>query len=61
MTDFRELRQSAVYVRDTAPDSWTERVATALIEIIDNPSLVTPEGYSLVKKPELLGKGVPPR
>ena len=59
--DFKDLRQNAVYVRDTAGDSWTEGVANALIQIIDNPALVVPEGYSLVRKPELLGKGVPQR
>ena len=59
--DFKTLRQNAVYVRDTAGDSWTEGVASALIQIIDNPALVIPEGFSLVKKPDLLGKGVPQR
>ena len=59
--DFKTLRQNAVYVRDSAGDSWTEGVANALIQIIDNPALVVPEGFSLVKKPELLGKGVPQR
>ena len=57
--DFKTLRQNAVHVRDSAGDSWTEGVANALIQIIDNPALVVPEGYSLVKKPELIGKGVP--
>ena len=57
--DFKTLRQNAVYVRDTAGDSWTEGVASALIQIIDNPVLVVPEGYSLVRKPELLDKGIP--
>jgi hypothetical protein len=61
MTDWKQVRQNAVYVQSTATDSWTEGVARALIEIIDDPSLVVPAGYRLVKMPELLEKGVPRR
>lgn len=57
--DFKSLRQEATYVAGTATDSWTEGVANALIQIIDNPALVVPEGYSLVRKPELTDRGVP--
>jgi hypothetical protein len=36
-------------------------VAGAVLRILDDPSLVTPQGYALVKKPELLHLGVPQR
>lgn len=61
MLDVDRLRQDAAYILERGGDHISEFLASELVRILDNPSLVTPTGYSLVKKPELIGLGVPQR
>lgn len=37
------------------------RVARVLLAALADPNVLVPEGYALVKKPELLDKGIPER
>jgi hypothetical protein len=59
--DVRRLRQDAEYLVEADGDHVAVRLAATVLAILDDPRLVTPEGYALVKKPELLGIGVPQR
>ena len=60
--NLQRLREDAMdLLEHSAHDSQTSRVAHGLVVVIDNPHLVVPEGWALVRKPELLGKGVPAR
>ena len=58
--DFVKLRAEAQFAAGS-PDPQTSYLARTLLHLIDNWPLVVPEGYAVVKKPELLGKGVPTR
>ena len=60
--NLQHLREDAAdLLEHSAHDSQTSRVAHTLLLILDNPNLVTPEGWALVRKPELRGKGVATR
>ena len=61
MIDQIRLRQDAEYVIENYGESPAGRVAQEVLHILANPLLACPEGYALVKKPELLGIGVPSR
>jgi hypothetical protein len=61
MIDHVRLRQDAEYVVENYGESPAGRVAQVVLHILNNPLLACPEGYALVKKPELLGIGVPQR
>ena len=60
MLDPVRLRADAVYAIESG-DPLLTRLGKALVKILDDPSLVVPEGCALVRRPELLGKGVPRR
>ena len=60
--DLQRLREDAAdLLEHSAHDSQTSRVAHSFLLILDNPTLVIPEGWALVKKPELRGKGIATR
>jgi hypothetical protein len=61
MIDHIRLRQDAEYVVENYSGSPAGRVALDLLRILENPLLACPEGYRMVKMPELLGLGVPQR
>ena len=61
MIDHIRLRQDAEYVIENYGESPAGRVAQEVLHILANPLLACPDGYALVKKPELLGIGVPQR
>jgi hypothetical protein len=61
LIDHIRLRQDAEYVIENYSGSPAGRVALDLLRIIENPVLACPDGYALVKKPELLGLGVAQR
>ena len=61
MIDHIRLRQDAEYVIENYGESPAGRVALEMLQILDNPILACPPGFALVKKPELLGLGVPQR
>jgi len=61
MIDHVRLRQDAEYVIENYGESPAGRVAVDMLAILNNPLLACPEGYALVKKPELLGLGVAAR
>ena len=58
--DLASLRTEALFAVDYG-DALSQSLGTALLRILDDPSLVVPEHHALVRKPELLGKGVPSR
>jgi len=51
--DFARLRQDALYVLENYEGTPAATVANAFLRIHDDPSLVVPAGYSLVRKPIL--------
>ena len=56
MIDKARLREDAICLLDNPAAAWA---AGTILRILDDPSLLgIPEGYALVKKPELLGIGV---
>ena len=60
MIDRKKLAEDARYVADRyETDPTANYVARVLLAQLENPVTLIPEGYALVKKPELLGKGVP--
>ena len=61
MIDRNRLEQDARGVLDVYDNPAVQRVAQAVLAALANPMLFAPEGYALVKKPELLDKGVPTR
>ena len=58
--DLLRLRAEASFAVEFG-DALSAALGSALLRILDDPSLVVPENHSLVRKPELLGKGVPAR
>lgn len=61
MIDRARILQDAQYVAEAYDGQTAGAVAQALIQFIQEPGLWVPDGYRLVKMPELLGKGVPGR
>lgn len=62
MIDRTRLKEDAQHVRDSyGTDTMAGMVAARLLQILEEPSLVLPEGYAVVRRPELLGKGVAAR
>lgn len=61
MIDRVRLEQDARFILDTYDHPALDRVARVVLAALEDPTLLLPEGYALVKKPELLGKGVPSR
>ena len=59
MIDRKKLAEDARYVLDRyETDPTANYVARCLLAQLENPATLIPHGYALVKKPELLGKGV---
>lgn len=57
----RRLEQDARHLLDAYDNPAVQRVARAVLAALENPLVFVPDGYALVKKPELLGLGVPSR
>lgn len=61
MIDRDRLERDAREILDYIDRPFAHRVARVVLAALENPSMFVPEGYALVKKPELLGLGVPER
>jgi len=59
MIDRARLLQDARHVAESYEGQTAGAVAAALAAILEDPRKAVPDGYALVKKPELLGLGVP--
>lgn len=61
VTDRARLEGDARHILDVYEERSpaAARVARVVLAALENPAVFVPEGYALVKKPELLGKGVP--
>lgn len=57
----RKLEQNALYVMDAYDHPALHQVARFALAALANPETALPDGYAVVKKPELLGVGVPSR
>jgi hypothetical protein len=57
----RQLQQDALHVMDVYEHPVIQGLARFVLAALANPATAVPEGYALVKKPELLGIGVPQR
>jgi len=61
MIDFNKIRQDAEWVKENHDGSMAAIVAEWLLHFMAHPEQLLPQGYAVVKKPELLGLGVPRR
>lgn len=61
MIDKGKLSQDAYFILDAYDHPALHNVARMMLSILAKPELVIPEGHAIVKRPELLGKGVPSR
>lgn len=61
MIDRAKIAQDAKDVIEYQPGTVAADVAAHLVSALADPSYLIPDGYALVKKPELLGLGVPAR
>ena len=59
MIDRERLYQNAAYVLENHPDTVAADLARVVLAALAEPSVFLPEGFAIVKKPELLGLGVP--
>lgn len=57
--DRTRLEQDAQHMLDVYDSPSARRVAMAVLAGLADPSVFIPEGFALVKRPELLGLGVP--
>lgn len=59
--NLQRLREDAEHLTVLGSDPVAERLAHNMILILDNPHLLISSDYAIVRKPELLDKGVPYR